>query len=993
MKLNTLSISRLGVLMLLCFGLTSAALAQTAVTGTVTDAETGDPLIGASILVLGTSTGTVTDFDGNYTLNVPANAEALIFSYTGFSAQTIELSGQSRIDISLSPGATLQDVVVVGYGSVRKEDATGAVVALGEDDFQKGIISSPEQLLQGRAAGVQITQTSGEPGGGINVRIRGTASVRGGNGPLYVVDGIPLDNSNALGGSEASGLGASSGRNPLNFINPSDIESINVLKDASAAAIYGSRGANGVVIIKTKSGLGGTSPLQFSASTAVSSVARRFDLLSTEEFIQEAAEVGAMDVDRGGDVDWQDEIFRNAFSQDYSVAYGGGNENSNYRFSLGYLNQEGVVVKSGLERLVGRINANTKALNDRLELGVSLTASRINDEFAPIVNDAGFEGDLLGAALQANPTQPIFNEDGTFFQAQDFRNPVAISTYIDDVAQTTRLLANITAGFNITDNLQYKFTYGFDNSAGERRTDRDVRLRVGDIFEPTGNFPGFGEVISGNITNELIEHTLNFNTDIGNNRLDLLAGFSYQTFDISQAIFNVTNLINPDIRPTAALENVNLNDNPRSYSASSSASFEELQSFFGRANFNIQERFLLTATVRIDGSTRFGENNKYGTFPSFSAAWRLSEEDWFPDLFESFKLRAGWGITGNQEFPSNNLSTGAIDVNDEGGQQLRNLPNPDLKWEETTQFNIGVDFGFNNGKVTGSLDYFNKRTEDLLFPTFNANPAPPGAVSGFVNLPNPVFNRGVELTLDLNLINTAKASWSTTLTGAYVFNEFDPDFDQLLQTGAIDGQGLTGAFVQAIAGGRPLNSYFIREFGGYDDAGNAIYPNGADVLTFIGEDPLPDVNIGLLNQFTFGDFDFNFFLQGVFGFSVYNNTANAIFLRPNLRNARNITVDAANSEEGPANFGEASSRFLERGDFVRLQNASLGYTFDTGNWGAISSLRVFVTGQNLLLFTDYSGPDPEVDTDKSINGVPSVGIDYTAYPRARTILFGFNASF
>ena len=992
MKLTTFRFMRGFAVMLLFLGLTGVALAQSTISGTVTDAESGEPLIGASILVLGTSTGTVTDFDGNYTLNVPANSEALVFSYTGYSAQTVTIDGRTTIDVMLESGETLEEVVVVGYGTVKKEDATGAVVALDSEDFQAGVISSPEQLLQGRAAGVQITQSSGEPGGGISVRIRGTASVRGGNGPLYVVDGVPLDNGNTVGGSGNTGLGNSSARNPLNFINPNDIESINVLKDASAAAIYGARGANGVVIIKTKSGGDGASPVQFNVSTAFSSVANRFDLLSADQFVAEAAEVGANDVDRGGNVDWQDEIFRNAMTTEYGLAFGGGNDKSNYRLSFGYLDQEGVVVKSGLERLNGRISANTTTLNDRLDISVSLTASKIDDQFAPIVDDAGFEGDLLGAALQANPTQPIRNADGTFFQAQDFRNPVAISEYIDDFAETTRLLANVSATLHLSDALNYKITYGYDDATGTRRTDRNVRLQIGNRLDQTGFFPGLGAISTGTNRNQLIEHTLNLDTEVGGNQLQALVGFSYQEFNSEGSFASATNIINPDIRPSDALQNVNLNAFPRSFNASSFINQEELQSYFGRINYNINDRFLLTGTLRIDGSTRFGENNKYGTFPSFSAAWRLSEEDWFPDAFETFKLRAGWGITGNQEFPSNNLSTGAITVNNQGGQQLANLPNPELKWEETTQLNIGVDFGFNNGRITGSLDYFNKRTDDLLFPAITPAPVPPGAGTRFENLENPVFNRGVELTLSGVIIDNASTSWTSTLTGAYLDNEFDPDFGGLLITGAINGQGLSGAFVQAIAGGQPLNSYYIREFAGYDAEGNGIYPNGDD-LAFIGEDPLPDVNLGWLNQFTFGDFDFSFFLQGVFGFSIYNNTANAIFLRPNLRNARNITVDAANSGEGANNFGEASSRFLEKGDFVRLQNASIGYNFDTSGWGGISSLRVFVNGQNLLLFTEYSGLDPEVDTNKQINGVPSVGIDYTAYPRARTIQIGLNASF
>ena len=971
------------------------ALAQTTISGTLTDAETGEPLIGANILVVGTSTGTTTDYDGNYELVVPEGSDQVRISYLGYNTQILPIvAGQSRYDLQMSAGELLDEVVVVGYGTVKREDLTGAIAAVGEKDFQTGIISSPEQLIQGRVAGVQITENSGEPGGGINVRIRGTSSVRSGNNPLYVVDGVPLSGQNTVSGGGGFGDGESAARNPLAFLNPNDIESISILKDASAAAIYGARGANGVVIVTTKSGRGGQQPVSFNASVGVSSTANRIDLLSADQFRTEAARAGAdiSVIDDGADTDWQDEIFRTAITQNYGLAYGGGNETSNYRFSLGYLNQEGVVKKSGLERFTGRLNAYQSLLDERVDFRVSLTASRVNDEFAPITENAGFQGSLIGAALQANPTIPVFNDnnpDSGFVQRGDFRNPAAILEYYNDNARTNRILANVTGGLNITDDLRYQLTFGYDNSAGVRRISRDRRLFVGNGDAGSGVFDGLQSVGTTELTNTLLEHTLSYNRNLGDNPFGIVVGYSWQQFD--NAFSNVQSIrstLPPDegLDPTFGIFAV---EDPSNITGFTSGGGFELQSYFSRANLTIADKYLFTGTVRVDGSSRFGQNNLYGVFPSVSAAWRLSEEDFIPDSFYDLKLRVGYGITGNQEFPNNLVSFAVTEYGNTGGNNQVSLPNPDLKWEETSQFNVGVDFGFAGGRVLGSLDYFNKVTSDLLL--IGEQPQP---VSGnpftYTNVEGEVINNGIELSLDARIVEGANFSWQTILTGAYLQNEVQ-GVTQIINTGAINGQGLTGAYAQRIASGQPLGAFYLREFQGYDDSGLAIYANNG-ALSFVG-DALPDANVGLANNFQFGNFDASLFLQGVFGFQVYNNTANAIFLKGNLRNGRNSTVVEAASPESPDNFGEASSRFLENGDFLRIQNLSLGYNVPLPTGGNINNLRVSLTAQNLYTFTGYTGYDPEINTNKQINNVPSIGIDYTSYPRARTFLVGVNVGF
>ena len=977
----------LGVLVLL---LTSAitAVAQTTIRGQITDGDNDETLIGANIIVPGTTIGTSTDFDGNFELTVPEGTTELQVSYAGYGTQMIALTpGQTTYDLTMSAGELLDEVVVVGYGSVRREDLTGAIAAVGERDFQTGVIVSPEQLIQGRVAGVQISENSGEPGSGVSVRIRGTSSVRGGNNPLYVVDGVPLAGQDLVRGGDA-GVGSTSARNPLAFINPNDIESISILKDASAAAIYGSRGANGVVIVTTKRGKAGQQPVQFNASVGFSSPATTLDLLQGQEYIDAAVRAGAdpTSADQGSRVDYQDEIFRTGIAQNYGISFGGGAGNTTYRFSGSYLDQDGIIENSALERFTGRLSATHKFWEDRADFNVQLTASRVNDQFAPISNDAGFEGDLLGAALKANPTIPIRNDDSlmTFRQSQDFRNPVALLAYIDDRAQTTRLLSNTSFGLNLTDELRLQTTLGYDRSNGTRYTSRDRRLFVGGDVD--GVFDGANSISNTVNNNRLWENTLSLNRNLGDNPLSLVVGYAYQRFETSfVSAGNSRSTVGPG---TFGYDDLNAVESPDRLTSFSERFADELQSFFGRASYSLLDKYLFTATVRRDGSSKFGENNKYGTFPSFSVAWRLSEEAFMPESIYDLKLRVGYGIVGNQEFPG--LQNVAIEGGDQfGGRTSGQLPNPDLKWESTSQFNVGLDYGFAGGRVLGSLDFFNKVTSDLLF--FREQPLPtPGSARSFENLDGEVVNNGVELSIDIRAIDRGDFSWQTIFTGAYLTNEVR-DLVGVNNTGAIRGQGLTGAFAQQVVSGQPLFVFYMPVFEGFDSEGRNILANNG-FSQYVG-DPIPDFNLGLNNSFTYGDFDFSFFLQGVFGFQVYNNTANAFFLQGNLATGRNTTVESAAAGESNDNPGIVSTRFLEDGDFLRIQNVNLGYNLPLPSNRYVSSARFYVTGQNLYNFTGYSGYDPEVNNDANINGIPSLGIDYTAYPRARTFLFGLNLGF
>jgi TonB-dependent starch-binding outer membrane protein SusC len=979
------------ILLLMCsLSITYAQVRQ--VSGKVTSADDGDGLPGVNVSVKGTTTGTVTDLDGNFKISVPDNNAVLVFSFVGFSAEEVAVGNRSTINLKMkSDVKALSEVVVIGYGQVDKKDATGNVIALGEKEFNKGVINSPEQLLQGRAAGVQITPSSGEPGAALNIRILGTSSVRAGNNPLFVVDGVPLDGGNTTAGGTDYGAGSAQPRNPLNFLNPDDIESISVLMDASATAIYGSRGANGVVLITTKKGKAGTSGLTFSTSASIGTRAKKLDLLSPDEYVDYAVRAGANRdvVNFGSKTDWQDEIFRSAFTQNYSLGYGGGNDKTNYRMSLGYMNQEGIIKNTALERITGRVNATHKLIDDKLVLDLQLTASQLNDQYAPLGENAGFQGNLIGAAIQANPTRPIRNTNGTFSQPDDFRNPAAMLAYIDDRANTLRMLSNVGLTWNITSDLSYRVNFGYDNSAGVRRTSIDKKLNMQDNGVGGANSGrGRGFINNTYQKNQIIEHVLNYKKDLGSSKFDVVAGYSYQQFESRGHNLRSEFFTLDDVPPVDNMGGVN-NNTQRAFLGGSYRGRDEIQSFFGRANYTINDKYLFTATVRADGSSKFGENNKYGVFPSAAAAWRISKENFFPSggAVDDLKLRVNYGITGNQEFPRNAALT-VLRADNRGGTFTSNSYNPDLRWEETTQFGIGIDFSIYKSRLTGKVDYFYKDTKNMLI--LVDYPAPAFSITRWENLSGSVINNGVLASLDFLAVSNNDFSWNILGNATYLHNEVK-DMGVLLNTGAINGQGLSGAYAQRITDGIPLYSFFMREFEGFTENGLGIYADN-ERLKYMGS-PFPTWSFGITNNFTYGNWDASIFFNGVTGNYVYNNTANAIFLKGNLRNGRNVSREVADSNENPNNFGEASSRFLERGDFLRLQNLSLGYNFNISNNKYIKSLRASFTGQNLMLFTGYSGYDPEVNTNKAINGVPSLGIDYLSFPLPRMYTVGINVGF
>lgn len=1013
----------------LCFAFTHAQ----EVSGTVSDAS--GPLPGASVVVKGTTTGAQTDFDGNYTLSEVPDDGTLVFSYIGYANQEIPVNGQTTIDVTLEEDAqALDEVVIIGYGQTTVKDATGAVAVVTSDDFNQGVISSPEQLIQGKTAGVQITQSSGEPGAGMNIRIRGTSSVRSNNNPLFVVDGIPLSGEDTSASGGNTGAGDSSPRNPLNFLNPNDIESVSVLKDASATAIYGSRGANGVVIITTKSGKTGKGQVEYNSDLSYSTPAKTFDLLNRQQYLAAVTQFGgdANALDYGSDTDWQDLILRNSASQNQNVSYSNNYGSGNVRASMSYGKQFGVVKHSSLERMTGRINVSQRFFEDKLKLDANVTFSRINDESAAISNNAGSTGDLLGSAYFANPTWPAST---AFATGGAEINPLQLLNYYQDNTNTNRVLLNFSAEYSILENLKAKVAVGYDDS-GSKKNQVQSGLSVG-IGDAPGQ--GLGYLSELEATSKLMDLTLTYTKDFGGSNLEALVGYSFQSFKREGKNLEGQGFASTDLNEMA--RNLNtaklfiegaLQGSYQQFGFNGDRTFvnrlypeisqneevpspggipveavrgdyfdftDELQSFFGRLNYTVADRYLFTGTLRVDGSSRFGPNNQYGYFPSGAFAWKINEEDFIGDAVSTLKLRLGYGVVGNQDglgygnFTTRQRFAGiGIDQNkniNPPGLEIVSFTNPDLKWESTAQANIGLDFGFANDRLTGNVDVYHKTTKDLLLKQEAAQPSPQPFF--FSNLDAEIINQGVEVSLAYDIIRQENASWNLGFNVSYNDNEVK-NFDGLIPTGEINGNGLTGAYSQLLAGGRPLFSYYLREFGGFDADGFTIYPNG-DVQQFVGKSALPKVNLGISTSASYKNWDFNAFLAGQYGFYIYNNTQNAYFTGGILAVGKNVTQNVVNSGESGANAADVSTRFLEKGDFLRLQNASLSYNVPLSGEGLFKTLRLSFIGQNLFVITDYSGIDPEVNVPKSLNNVPSLGIDYTAYPRPRTYTLGISATF
>lgn len=982
--LNTFSKCGLLVAFLMLLG--NAALAQRAVKGKVTDADSGEPLIGASVSVVGTTRGTSTDVDGNFVLDVPNGATQLRCAYTGYTEQTTTLGTSNVVDFSLKPGSVLDEVVVIGYGVAKKSDLTGSVASVNEKNFNKGLVTAPDQLIQGKVAGVQVINNSGQPGGATTVRIRGNSSIRTGNQPLFVVDGIQQLGTSSKPGTNAGGLGATAGSNPLNYLNPNDIESIEVLKDASATAIYGSRGANGVILVTTKRAKTGAPSVDFTTYVGGSSILKKYDVLTGDEYRAALSKYDLTTGDYGTSVDAMDEILRTGLVQNHGMTISGGNSDGNYRISLGYLDQEGIIKGNDFKRLSGNVRGNYKFLDSKkLGIEVGLLATRSIENAPPVSTNAGFQGNVIGSALQWNPTAALYNTDGTPVIIPPFGNttvnPVALIEGYRDRVNTVDVLASIAPYFKITDNLTYKFEYSYYNGIGDRRAQLATWLNF------TGNEGrGLAAVNQAKFSNQILTHTLNYLTSFSSDfSLNATVGYEYQKRTISGFGISAQDFQISDFDYTNILQN-STQGSRNVFSFADPDAF--LQSYFVRALFNIKDKYLINATMRADGSSKFGENNKYGYFPAVGVAWNLHKESFLEDgPFDNLKLRASWGQTGNSEFPA-----GASQDRYGFGQQtiaLENVANPDLKWETSTTLNVGLDFGFMNNKIYGTLDYFNKSTEDLLFQFPTIQPAPAGFY--WINLPGKLVNSGIELGVNALVVDKEKFNWNVGVILASIQNELQDYSGPAVFYGELFGQGATNAVSQLLANGQPLNAWYLRQYEGLNEAGQSVYTNN-EALAFAG-DPNADLQLGLTSSLSYDKFTLDLSLNGEFGHTIFNNTQMSVLPITNL-GTRNIDAKLleGNIQESTANAIKGSTRYLESGDYMKLTNARLSYNI--GNIGkSVRNAVVYLQGSNLAVFTNYSGFDPEVNTVNTFNGLPSFGIEYIPYPSARTLILGANFSF
>ncbi len=968
----------------------SSLIAEAPIKGRVLDAKTKEPLIGCTIFVKGTKKGTTTDIKGDFKLVTDAQA-TIVISFVGYEKQEIALGGRNVVEVLLkSTTSDLDQVVVIGYGSSSKKDVSASIKTIKSADFNQGIINSPEQLLQGKVSGVNVTSASGEPGGTLNITVRGPGGVRTGSTPLFVVDGFALDNSSTGGAT-----------NPLNYLNPQDIETIDVLKDASATAIYGARGANGVVLITTKKGKSGFSTFNYSASYGISTMARALNVFSADEYRKQVPAVGGVLEDLKGNTDWQKEISRTAITQNHNVSFGGGADRLTYYASFGIQNQEGILKNSQMDRYSGRINASQKFLNDRLTVDVNLNASQTYNERPPISS-------IIGSALSANPTYPAYDSKGAIALYQSVTNPLMTLKLQKDITTITRLVGNISPSFKIMDGLVYKLNFGIDNSSSAR----DLQSLANAVPQQDGRL----ETINIYNTNRLIENYLTYTKTIKDHGFSALLGHSYQRIFLQGRSYSINKFPISDIEPiynTGLGQELTLTNNkPTGY-----AQINELQSFFSRVNYQYKDKYLFTATVRADGSSKFGDKNKYGIFPSFSAGWRISEEDFLKgSVVNNLKVRAGWGKTGNQEIPSkitqarftSSVSgTTSYPLSETGtypaGTSYSRLANPTIQWEQSTQTDLGLDFAFLNGALSGTIDAFHKVSGNILLEVIPSDPVQP-AGTYWTNVDNmTITNKGLELELNYRRNNLNGLTYEVGGNVTFIKNVVDNSPYTVIPSGSASGSGLTSATINGYVNGQPIGTFFLKEFLGFDDKGLSIYrdTNGDGVVgdndRIAAGSALPTQQFNLFGRLGYKGFDLSVNFNGVSGNKIYDNTTNANFYKLRLSKGINTTPESiASANESVNNAAPVSTRFLKDGAFFRLNNLSLAYSFDTKKLGMnkwISGLKLSVTGQNLFVITKYDGYDPEVNTDGSINGITSYGIDYLSYPKAKTVMFGLNVSF
>ena len=996
------------ILPLLCVLLTQIAFSQNRiVTGKITD-DKGSPVQGATVTVKGSKSGTATDANGSFRLSVDQNASTLVVTSVGFGRQEVDIAGKTEVTVGLvATNASLNEVVVVGYGTARKKDLTGAVASVTAKDFNKGVVTNPDQLLEGKVAGLQIINSSGQPGAATIVKIRGNNSIRSGNTPLYVIDGVPLDGRSARPGIfNNAGVGTSPDVNPLNFINPAEIASIEVLKDASAAAIYGSRGANGVILVTTKKGQVGPSRIEAGVYYGISDVMRKIKVLDASGYKAALTKYAAANSDSGASIDpFKAILHKNAPTTNYTVAFSGGNDNGKFRASFLANDQQGIIRKSGLTKYVGNFNGQYKFLDKKLSLDFNMTAANFAEQIAPVSNDAGSGGNIISLGLIWNPTLSLTHADGTFDQSNPSGqvNPVAMSEAYNDGTSVTTLLASVSAGYKITPDLEYKLLYGINYGMGTRKQELQGWIKAtGGVADNQG----IANVSNTQLLSQTITHTLNFNKKLTPDlNLNALAGFEYWTTTYQgnlEAVYGFNlNLDQKNITP-----NYHYYDNLQAGAQGNlvTVAFKdptvELQSYFARVVLNLKDKYLLTGTFRADGSSKFGANNKYAYFPSVAAAWNISNEDFMKNstVFNQLKLRVGYGQTGNQEFNPVDAALPVANYNGFNNLGVSHFANPNLKWETVSSVDVGLDFSILNNRVFGAIDYFQKKTTNPILDFAISEPTA-GSGTVYKNMDGVqaqkawVTNNGLEFTLGVGIIEKKDFTWNVSGNITIEKNKFQSDAPSLKSapfiknTGALHGQGSSGAYSEVIAVGQPIDVFYLPTFQGFDQNGIGKY--GA-AHVFSG-DPNPSTYVGFSTDLNYKNWSLIINMHGSFGNKIYNNTNMSVLNISNIIGGRNIASNLVGNGESTANAITPSSRFLEDGSYMKMGNATIN--FRVGNLGrSLKNINIYFSGSNLFVISKYTGFDPEVNVDKQIGGIPSLGVDYIGYPTTRNFTLGLNFS-
>ncbi len=1002
--------------------LTAIQAAELTIRGKVTD-DSGEGLPGVNVVLKGTTTGTTTQADGTYSLTVPDGNGVLVFSFIGFGSEEVAINNRSSVDISLVPDIkSLTEVVVVGYGTQKKADVTGATATITAKDFNTGVINNPLQAVQGKVAGLNISSSNSDPTNNRPViRLRGIGSLTANSEPLIVIDGV---------------LGA-----PLNSVAPEDIEKYDILKDASAAAIYGARGANGVIIITTKRGKAGRTTIDYNTYVGFDSPYKLPNVLSPDEYYNKYNELNPGSPSTSTvRTDWFKEITRTAVSMNHSLGISGGSESFNYRGSLSYLKQPGIALNSGQDRMNARLNLTQKGINDRLEVQLNLSGNLYNRK--PI--DYG----AFNRAAFYSPLEPVYNEDGTYNAPNvpfNFQNPVAMLQQETRNGRDKQLLGNIKLSFELLKDLKagVNASYSVFNSTYGRFLPKAYYNRNGVSNTNTS----FGERSANVVNDRLLEYTLAYNKTFGQHSFGALVGYTYQY--LTNEGFYQSAADFPDQFSYNNLDAANqalTNDNIGSYKGES-----KLDGVLARVNYTFHERYLLTANFRRDGSSRFGANNRYGYFPSLSAGWRLSEENFMKELtfLSDLKIRVGYGVTGNQNGINDYASQllfGPPPANGKYASPTRDPlnpvvyrtayfytqnANPDLKWEASAMTNLGIDFGLFDNRLTGALELYNKNTRDLLF-TYAVNPGESYGdgltyiTNSFLANIGTMNNKGIELSLDFLAIDKNDFQWRTNLNAARNVNKVV----------RLSGEGLTfpeegiryGTIYAGTNGygpyavlreGLPVGTFWGPKEVGLNDKGEPVYQvidnatgavsttsnHGAATRQNLGN-PQPTITLGWTNNLSYKNVDLSIFIRSSLGQKVYN-ASNMIYNNGSTFRAgdvRPLNVYKTAFEGDNARLtrpGEVSSRYVEDASFVRLDNANIGYTIPLkASW--IRSLRVYAAGQNLLLLTKYKGLDPEVrggattDTYGGVNASDNLAFgldDFFFYPRSRTFTIGLSAGF